>query len=558
MNYEKMIKNIDYWVDYYSNPIYSMLRPALMIDWLLANKSVKDDSTIDNMKFYIDPDGKWKTCVDLAKQDVNTYKKRLFDFSYSGPDWKTFFEQVFGIGATKADAINALNGQSLRRLIIDQIMMSEKDLSPEELVTCFIYALDYYQPSKNHRDDFLWYVTADARLGRCSFIGENKWADFHLDNLSIEIESDTYPKAVRVIDNQGCAKVRHRPLLKEIGESWNEHKVNKIASFLDGYNKDCHLIIDRDFATAYAPEYKDSNVLEGDLVTGDSCMSERPDEAQAFYGSIDGCYVARFENNEGEQVARCLMYEYNGIRHFIRLYALREYQYKAYELLRAEMRENDLFGRKVRIDGLKLKCDFDDTTPCMYLDGNFYGFNIDDGEIFMVDTEKYDYFTKCTTTEEDGLFSHFDIAVCENCGKICDPYVIDGCYYCSEDCAHEAGFVKCAHCGDWINIKLKSCFIAPNGDAYCCDYCLHCDGLRACTYCGKVYKPDSNEIIDIDSQNRFCSESCAKEYGLVRDDITGGWTSDYIQTRKGTYVDCNELIKNKEKFNIVITNKKGA
>lgn len=51
MTYEEVIKKIDYYVDYFGDPIYSMLRPALMIDWLLNNEKTKDDSTFDRMRF---------------------------------------------------------------------------------------------------------------------------------------------------------------------------------------------------------------------------------------------------------------------------------------------------------------------------------------------------------------------------------------------------------------------------------------------------------------------------------------------------------------------------
>lgn len=559
MTYDEVIKKIDYYVDHYSNPIYSMVRPAVMIDWLLNNEKVKDDSPFNRMRFDVADSVNWSDSVDMAKRESNRYKADLFDQSYHGPGWETFFTQIFGEGATKADANSVLNGQSLRRLIIDRIMMSEKDLSPERLVACFIYALDYYQPSENHHDDFLWYITSDYRLGRCSFIGEKKWADYHLDNNNIVIADDLAPKAIKIINGQGCVKVRHRPLLARIGENWNPDKVNKINIFLDG-GKTCHLIIDRNFELAYETDYDDSNVLEGDLVTGDSCMSGRGDAAQEFYGNIDGCYVVRFENDEGEQVARCLMYEYNGIRHFIRLYALRDYQCKAYELLRAEMKEGDLIGRETQIPNLKLVCHFDENTPCMYLDGKKYGFAIEDGELCMVNTEDYSCFTHCKTTGNDIFFNEYDVYECDHCGKLCqDPYCIDDNHYCSEECISEAGYVKCENCCTWINTKYDDeHYVAPNGDVYCSLYCLHQDDLEVCAECGEVYHKDGEEISDMASCDYFCSQECAEKHGLVKDDITGGWTSNYIQTRKGSYVDCKQLIENKEKFNIVITTKKGA
>lgn len=560
MTYDELIKKIDYWVDYYGNPIYSMLKPAVMIDWLLNNEKVKDDSEFDDMRGDVSVSGNWRDVINTIKQDSNKYKADLFEHSYHGPGWSTFFEQMFGENATKADALSALNGQSLRRLIIDRIMMSDKTMPSEQLVTCFVYALDYYQPSENHHDDFLWYIASDYRLARCSFVGEKKWADFHLANDNIMLSTDSAPSSTKVINGQGCVKVRHRPLLAKIGENWNPDKINKINIYLDG-GKTCHMIIDRQFDLAYDTDYDDSNVLEGDLVTGDSCMSGRGDAAQAFYGNIDGCYVARFENDEGEQVARCLMYEYNGIRHFIRLYALRDYQCKAYELLRAETKEGDLIGRETQIPGLRLKCNFDDETPCMYLDGKKYGFAIVEGDIYMVNTNDFSYFTHCKTTDDDRFFEEYEIVRCDHCGELCqDPYNIDDNHYCSEDCVRAAGYVKCEHCNTWINIDYgDEHYITPNGDVYCSLYCLHQEGFEICKECGKVYSKDSGEgIKDMASNDCLCSEECAEKSGLVKDDITGNWTSDYIQTKKGTYVDCQQLIENKEKFNIVITTKKGA
>ena len=202
-------------------------------------------------------------------------------------------------------------------------------------------------------------------------------------------------------------------------------------------------------------------------------MSGRGDgQASSFYGKIPCCSVVRFER-DGEQVGRCIMYEWNGKRHFIRIYGKPEYLPKMYKLLKAELKPGDLFGRQKCLDDLVERTNITDESTNMYLDGAYYGMvrskDENDNAVYTMCTES----TKQKVIEEtDGcycgmkstsdqklgeIFEPDDgdvIGTCDHCGEVIheydDDYLwIDDNLYCCSDCAHEAGYEHCDKCGEW-------------------------------------------------------------------------------------------------------------
>lgn len=415
----------------------------------------------------------------------------------------------------------------------------------------FLARLKDYQASENHSDDNLWYLTYDGKLGKCLYTGEKRWATTHLDNEDIIFDSGlAIFVANREINNEGCCFVRQRPIIARIGTEWSPDWMHKIEEYFDG-GIDCTMIIDRNFEIAYEPSYHDSNaVLDGDFVCGYSCMSGRGADAQKFYGAIEGCSVARFEDADGNQVGRCIVYEYNGQRHFIRLYAKQEYQNKANMMIKAEMTENDIRGRDNYISGLCLRADWDEDTPNMYLDGNCYGAEIIDGDLYV--SADYSYGLK--STSDDGLFYKMNLHRCRHCGKLHRCFYVDclDAYYCSAACARADGLVKCDECGMWFSRLYNSCVVIDDKHQYCCESCARRNGFRKCKHCSRWHPAD--EMLMTIQNEHYCDTDCAFVDGCRQDCITKCWTNDYLPVARG-FVDTYQLMQHREMFNIRVTKK---
>jgi len=335
--------------------------------------------------------------------------------------------------------------------------------------------------------DYLWYISYEGRLGRVKWGGSKCNAEKMLKKGWIKKDKYGIYRADRVLDRCGCEHPRHRPILKSLSRGkWSSMVMEKLTDLLDG-GHDMDFVIDENFADAYEPTY-DENLYIDDLVTSQSCMSCRPDDAESFYGNIEGCHVMRFLK-DGKNVGRCIMYEYEGIRHFIRIYCKPEYQRDCLYTLRKQLKEGDLFGRDESIHGIKLKCNFDDSTNSMYLDGGDYGLAVEDGKIYMVDDD-YNYDGKSTY---EGSLEY-----------VLEDYNIHRCY----------------SCGDWVTGR---CAIHDDEEErwYCCESCAEEDGFVQCDYCGDWCRPH----VDIDSHH-YCSSSCAREDGYVRCHDTDDWISE--------------------------------
>ena len=438
----------------------------------------------------------------------------------------------------------------LRKLSRTSILTGKTGWSREEIpVRCFMEELEYRQKrgvkkrSVNHYQDWLYYIAYNGRLARVPNTAKNPLGKKLIKSNTLYYDDYGLLRADDVIP-QGTI-VKHRALMEELdpAHKWYLGVRDAIEKYLDG-GKECTMTIDRDFETAYNPEYHDDFCLEGDLVTGCSCMSSQGEYAQEFYGGIDGCYVCRFEDEDGNQVGRCIMYEYNGQRHFIRIYAVRDYARCALRLLRKEMRENDLFGRSKRIENMCLSTNWTDSTHTMYLDGEYYGVNIAEGTVVDTQTRNYDVDFKTTGNEElSEYYDDYGFRYCEYCG--CWFNEEDGVrdddynWYCCEDCAENAGCRKCEYCGEWHSDTSEG-YETPEGTWYCCKRCLTSADYIICEHCGEVhYYEDAFEVNSI----WYCDEDCAKADGWQQCDKCGDWHKDLIKNMNtGQYLceDCAE------------------
>ena len=340
--------------------------------------------------------------------------------------------------------------------------------------------------------------------------------------------------------------IKHNRVLEDVKKSLNESDVKFLSVYFDK-EENCTMTIDKNFKSAYEPEYRNSAVYQGDLCSSQSCMSKRGEGAQQFYGNIPCCNVVRFER-DGEQVGRCIMYNFNGKRHFIRIYGKPEYLPKMYKLLKAELKPEDLFGREKTIDELRDETTIPDDAQNMYLDGCNYGF------AYWVDDEDKTHYVMCSRDEackmqaEDvnikwhGMKSTSPETVeqvlnprniepeyeytCDNCGagihEEDDDMVWCGdSAYCCCDCAHEAGWESCERCGEW---GWGDDGVFTEDGWYCCETCANRDGYFKCERCGKWEYEDY--LYDVSGEGNICEE-CRDELinsgTIVECDYCGDW-----------------------------------
>lgn len=310
--------------------------------------------------------------------------------------------------------------------------------------------------------------------------------------------------------------------------------------------KPCHMVIDRDFKKAYDPIYNNHQDTDGDKASNYSCMSGRGTKAQEFYGGIHGCSVVRFETEDGKQVGRCIMYEYNGQRHFIRIYGEYDYHRTMLNLLQNQMKPDDLFGRGETISGMRLSTDWTDDTPNMYLDGENYGWIREahtDSENYIVVADDYDNGGKSTSDgtigeEEDEYYN------CDCCGHrvhqdnayYCGDYV-----YCSIDCAHEEGWYECDRCGEWTSDDDG--FWTDSDHFYCDEDCAELDGWRRCENCGEW--SDGDDMIEPESGTYYCDSECAESDGWRVCNHCDDWVHEDDATKIDNKIYCSEFCAEK-------------
>jgi hypothetical protein len=380
---------------------------------------------------------------------------------------------------------------------------------------------------------------------------------WHRANKELNGDKDTYGVKGVII--------KHNRVLDDLKKTLGEEDAKYLSVFFDKEAK-CSMIIDKNFKTAYEPRYRGSAVYQGDLCASSSCMSCRGEGAESFYGKIPCCNVVRFEQ-DGEQVGRCIMYEWNGKRHFIRIYGKPEYLPKMYKLLKSEMKPDDLFGRTCCIDDLQERTEITDDSTNMYLDGCKYGL------VRSEDENGEGVYTICTSEKSKDIDGDFDLmkstsdgtvgeqfgeggevyGVCDACGETIyeyedDYFWIGDSLFCCSDCAREAGYECCERCDEW---GWGEDGIATEDGWYCCESCANRAGYYECEVCGKWEHEDYlHEVRGMyDTICDDCIEELIKDGEIIKCD----WCGYYEQTddaykmirrsdRQEVYVcsDCHE------------------
>ena len=424
-------------------------------------------------------------------------------------------------------------------------------------VRCFYNIMEYRNKShgykkQNYCENF-YYTTVSGELGIIKSKGHNTGKILgqllmrrgiidkktHQANLELNGKRDTYWIKGTII--------KHNRVLDDIKKSLTPEQYKYLSIFFDKA-ENCDMIIDKKFDTAYAPKYHDSAVYEGDLCSSSSCMSCRGDgQASSFYGKIPCCSVVRFER-DGEQVGRCIMYEWKGKRHFIRIYGKPEYLPKMYKLLKAELKPGDLFGRQQCLNDLVERTDITDESTNMYLDGSYYGMvrskDKNDNAVYTMCTEN----TKQKVIEETGgvynnmkstssetlgdIFNERNedyVGVCDYCGEVIyegdGEYIwIDDNLYCNTDCAHDAGYEYCEKCGEWA---LGDDGVSTDDAWYCCEECANRDRYYKCEVCGKwEYEDNLHEVKG--TYDAVCDD-CIEELKKNNDIVECDWCGCYEQ-----------------------------
>lgn len=386
--------------------------------------------------------------------------------------------------------------------------------------------------------EYLWYITYEGKLGMVKKGGMKSNAEKLLRERLIIRDGMGIYRGTKVIDGRGCQCPKHRPIIEAMaGDRWAPQIVKQLCDTLDG-GHELQMIIDRNFADAYDPDY-DHNVYIDDAVCAYSCMSCRADEAQEFYGGIDGCYVARFLNDDGENIGRCIMYTDGTIRHFIRIYCYEEYMRDCLYTLKHNMKPDDIFGRNECIPGLRLSTNFNSCTPNMYLDGNNYGLIVDGGQLYV--GTGYDWDCKET---DDGYIGDCweNICECAGCGElmstegedIVDQY--DGRHYCSESCARDAGLGQCEECGEWTSDGIET----EDGCFYCCASCARNNDYIRTDCWGHWIPRDDEDTITIEGIYHYCCEEEVEADGWRKCADCGAWTRQKYKCQDGAYrcADC--------------------
>ena len=121
---------------------------------------------------------------------------------------------------------------------------------------------------------------------------------------------------------------------------------------------------------------------------------------------------------------------------------------------------------------------------------------------------------------------------CYNCGEWIpkdEALEIDDNYFCDEDCAENYGHVHCENCGEWVH--SDDCIETEDGSIFCCEECAENAGYRRCYSCDEWHRR-RDMYLTADSDLWFCEdclddlfwcEGCERyfEYG---DNVT--WSDD--------------------------------
>ena len=311
------------------------------------------------------------------------------------------------------------------------------------------------------------------------------------------------------------------------------------------------MVIDTDFKKAYDPIYNNHQDTDGDKASNYSCMSGQGECAQQFYGGIHGCKVVRWETDKGDQVGRCIMYEYNGQRHFVRIYGIYDYHRTMLNMLQNEMHENDIFGRGCCIRDMELETDWTPETESMYLDGP-YGVkrcedkNEDGNWETKYKVVEHNWDFDCNSTAHETLeYEEDEYYTCEHCGERVHQDDVWWCgdnTYCSEECANNDGWYRCQWCDEW-EYEDDGVWVDDSEYFYCCDTHAEEAGYRRCENCGEWHHKD--RMIEIED-NWYCDEDCANKCGLYQCAHCGEWCSESDENTieiNDDYYCCDECAK---------------
>ena len=395
---------------------------------------------------------------------------------------------------------------------------NQKEILKEE----FLHYIEYTDVEKKKQskkysvsrdlDKDIYYETTEGKLAKIK-----KWQfKKYLKNGDIT----SCFKALKIIP-EGIF-VKPMKLINKTIPKANESMKLLLASLFEGI-KECKMVIDTDFKTAYDEYYNNHQDTDGDKASNYSCMSGEGTRAQEFYGKIHGCKVVRWETDDGEQVGRCIMYEWNGRRHFIRIYGRFDYHRTMINMLEEQMKEEDLFGRNKAIEDIKLSTDMNYDTNTMYLDGNRYGLKDEGGNFYMV-ADKYD--CDCKTTGGDSLESLLeDGSVCDHCGRRRandDGIWIHDYFYCDSECAEADGWRCCERCGEWE--KEDDCIWVEGAGYYCCESCARSAGYDYDDYNNEW--TDAGELGPTADGRYITTREGAADYYNVEEDMVE-WDDDH-------------------------------
>lgn len=404
---------------------------------------------------------------------------------------------------------------------------ASSDEERKKIVNSFFTVLDNREKRKFGPVDYQRFYYYQAKNGRLAAVAKTKAETLIRrgkikDHVALEeIPQGTYVKHRRIIESLE----KTRSMTTDAKRVLENHFDIQLP---------CKMIIDTDFYKAYEPSYHGSFVTDGDAATESSCMSGRPSEAEQFYGGIKGCSVARFETSDGKQVGRCIVYEQDGVRHFVRVYGLGLYQRTMLNLIKDEMKENDLFGRNAKIKNLFLETNWDYDTPNMYLDG-YYGLTIKDEKFYVASSPDYDLdSTSCGTIGE--ALELDDAYYCDHCGERAyedERIWIDDYVYCCSDCAYNAGYRYCERCGEWF--YHEDGIETDDHQYYCCESCAERDSYYRCKTCG-IYHHQDDFYSSEDGRVEMCKD-CLESSDYTLDE------NGYIVEKQQTM---NELSKNEE------------
>lgn len=102
--------------------------------------------------------------------------------------------------------------------------------------------------------------------------------------------------------------------------------------------------------------------------------------------------------------------------------------------------------------------------------------------------------------------------ICAHCGNavLLDDAIetSDHTFFCSDECAKDAGYVQCYNCDNWIP---KDHALEVDEEFFCDDDCVRDCGYAQCEKCGEWVCSD--DMIETEDGSLFCSEECAEDAG---------------------------------------------